>query len=280
MRPHTSEVISRACADSECRARASFYTGKSDLLSDAKAFEACMATRKDGNAALRNFTQDVRPLFPLNASLDYTDAHVLAISQNFISPSTFRDVLSLRTDYLSALSSVGFVPLRVRPDDAAFNVNSQNENLLKAIVFAGTARLVRVKLPKAVFDKGISGAIERERESREVKFFEPEGASLDLLLAAGSHEGLTGPVPQAASSSTRRRCCSRRPSLRRRSSRSSTSRSRPSRSCAMPTRCAGPLAPLACVQTLTLPSVPRCRSRSTPFSSFPRGASRWSSTVA
>ncbi|TNY18898.1 P-loop containing nucleoside triphosphate hydrolase protein [Rhodotorula diobovata] len=138
--------------DEAKKARASFYTGKSDLLSDAKAFEACMATRKDGNAALRNFTQD-----------------------NFISPSTFRDVLSLRTDYLSALSSVGFVPLRVRPDDAAFNVNSQNENLLKAIVFAGTARLVRVKLPKAVFDKGISGAIERERESREVKFFEPEG---------------------------------------------------------------------------------------------------------
>lgn len=96
--------------------------------------------------------------------------------QNFISSSTFRDVLSLRTDYLSALSSVGFVPLRVRPDDAAFNTNSDNENLLKAIIFAGTARLVRVKLPKAVFDKGISGAIERERESREVKFFEPEGA--------------------------------------------------------------------------------------------------------
>ncbi|GAA5892974.1 hypothetical protein JCM8208_004140 [Rhodotorula glutinis] len=134
------------------KARSAFYTGKSDLLSDAKAFDTCMAVRKDGHAALRNFTQD-----------------------NFISSSTFRDVLSLRTDYLSALSSVGFVPLRVRPDDAAFNTNSDNENLLKAIIFAGTARLVRVKLPKAVFDKGISGAIERERESREVKFFEPEG---------------------------------------------------------------------------------------------------------
>jgi ATP-dependent RNA helicase DHX57 len=53
--------------------------------------------------------------------------------------------------------------------------------LLKAIIFAGTARLVRVKLPKAVFDKGIGGAIERERESREVKFFEPAGASPSLI---------------------------------------------------------------------------------------------------
>ncbi|BGP38509.1 Putative ATP-dependent RNA helicase ucp12 [Rhodotorula kratochvilovae] len=138
--------------DEAKKARAAFYTGKSDLLSDVKAFDACMAIRKEGHAALRNFTQD-----------------------NFISSSTFRDVLSLRTDYLSALSSVGFVPLRVRADDPTFNVNSQNENLLKAIIFAGTARLVRVKLPKAVFDKGISGAIERERESREVKYYEPEG---------------------------------------------------------------------------------------------------------
>ncbi|BGP23231.1 Putative ATP-dependent RNA helicase ucp12 [Rhodotorula toruloides] len=138
--------------DAAKKARASFYTARSDLLSDAKAFEACLAKRKDGNSALRHFADE-----------------------NFISPSTFRDVLSLRTDYLTALSSVGFVPLHASASDPSFNENSQNENLLKAIVFAGTARLVRVKVPRAVFDKGISGAVERERESREVRFFEPEG---------------------------------------------------------------------------------------------------------
>lgn len=94
--------------------------------------------------------------------------------QNYISPSTFRDVLSLRNDYLSALASVGFIPIHCSASDPAFNDNSQNGNLLKAIIYAGTARLVKVKLPKAVFDKGIGGAIERERESREVKFYEKE----------------------------------------------------------------------------------------------------------
>ncbi|GAA5924499.1 hypothetical protein JCM10213_004592 [Rhodosporidiobolus nylandii] len=138
--------------DEAKKARASFYTAKSDLLSDAKAFEACLVARKDGNAALRHFAEE-----------------------NFLSLATFRDVLSLRTDYLNALSSVGFLPERCRADDPSFNENSQNENLLKAIIFAGTARLVRVKVPKAVFDKGISGAIERERESREVRYFEPDG---------------------------------------------------------------------------------------------------------
>ncbi|GAA5938485.1 uncharacterized protein JCM15063_005331 [Sporobolomyces koalae] len=133
------------------KARQAFYTSRSDLLSDAKAFEACLAAKKDGSAALRHFLDD-----------------------NYISPSTFRDVLSLRNDYLSALGSVGFIPMHCSSTDPAFNENSQNENLLKAIIYAGTARLVKVKLPKATFDKGIGGAIERERESREVKFFEKE----------------------------------------------------------------------------------------------------------
>lgn len=149
------------------------------MLSDAKAFEACLAARKDGHSALRHFADEVR--LP-----EHHRVPLLMSSppQNFISPSTFRDVLSLRTDYLTALSSVGFVPLRATASDPSFNSNSQNENLLKAIVFAGTARLVRVKVPRAVFDKGISGAVERERESREVRFFEPDGACLSTLLAS------------------------------------------------------------------------------------------------
>ncbi|KAG0667481.1 hypothetical protein C6P46_000012 [Rhodotorula mucilaginosa] len=138
--------------DAAKKARASFYTGRSDLLSDATAFEACMTARKDGASSLRTFADE-----------------------HFVSHSTFRDVLSLRTEYLQALAAVGFIPLRAKASDPAFNENSQNENLLKAIVFAGTARLVRIKLPKAVYDRSISGSIERDREAREVRYFEPDG---------------------------------------------------------------------------------------------------------
>lgn len=55
------------------------------------------------------------------------------------------------------------------------NENVGNENLLKAIIFAGTGRLVKVKLPPAVYEKGISGTIEKDRLSKEVKYFEKEG---------------------------------------------------------------------------------------------------------
>ncbi|GAA5976414.1 hypothetical protein JCM10908_005491 [Rhodotorula pacifica] len=138
--------------DAAKKARASFYTARSDLLSDATAFEACMTARKEGASSLRTFADE-----------------------HFVSHSTFRDVLSLRSEYLQALAAVGFIPLRASASDPAFNENSQNENLLKAIVFAGTARLVQVKLPKAVYDRSISGSIERDREAREVRYFEPDG---------------------------------------------------------------------------------------------------------
>ncbi|GAA5862622.1 hypothetical protein JCM3774_001080 [Rhodotorula dairenensis] len=138
--------------DAAKKARASFYTGRSDLLSDATAFEACMTARKDGASSFRTFADE-----------------------HFVSHSTFRDVLSLRTEYLQALAAVGFIPLRASASDPAWNENSQNESLLKAILFAGTARLVRVKLPKAVYDRSISGSIERDREAREVRYFEPDG---------------------------------------------------------------------------------------------------------
>ncbi|KAL8279337.1 hypothetical protein RQP46_008374 [Phenoliferia psychrophenolica] len=134
------------------KARSMFYTSRSDLLSDAKAFEACLAAKSRGNSDLRIFAED-----------------------NYISLSTFRDVLNLRNDYLTALSDVGFVPFRASPTAPGLNENASNENLLKAIIFAGTGRLVKVKLPPATFDKGLSGAIERDREAREVKFFEKDG---------------------------------------------------------------------------------------------------------
>lgn len=133
-----------------------FYTSRSDLLSDVKAFHACVAARDNGNSAQRMFAED-----------------------NFISMSTFRDVVGLRSEYLTALSDVGFVPFRASSSLPSLNENSGHENLLKAIIYAGTGRLIKVKLPPVLFDKGISGATQRETISKEVKFFEPEGERSD-----------------------------------------------------------------------------------------------------
>ena len=138
--------------DQAKKARSAFYTGRSDLLSDAKAFDACNAARTRSNFEMRTFMEE-----------------------NFISNSTYRDVLQLRGEYLNSLSDVGFVPFRCNPAGPALNENSANENLLKAIIFAGTGRLVRIKLPPAKFEAGLSGAIAIDRAAREIKFFERPG---------------------------------------------------------------------------------------------------------
>ncbi|KAK4053504.1 putative ATP-dependent RNA helicase ucp12 [Microbotryomycetes sp. JL201] len=132
--------------DEAKRARSKYYTSRSDLLSDSVAFEACMQARKEGMGRLRSFAED-----------------------NFVSLSTFRDVLQLKYEYLNALTDAGLV------GKANANINSDNQNLLKAIVFAGTARLVRVRLPQATYDMGSSGAIQRDRDAKEVRFFEETG---------------------------------------------------------------------------------------------------------
>ncbi|SCV74256.1 BQ2448_6688 [Microbotryum intermedium] len=164
--------------DEAQKARSMYYTGRSDLLSDIKGFEGCIAARNDGgHAGLRAYAENVgkSPLARAQTCEANAAFSVTSSLQNFISLATFRDVLQLRTEYLHALSDVGFIPFRTQASNESLNTNAKNENLLKAIIFAGTARLVKVKLPPALFDKGASGAIERDRESKEVKYFERDG---------------------------------------------------------------------------------------------------------
>jgi hypothetical protein len=143
------------------RAHSRFATGNSDLLATLAAFEACLDVPR---SSLKSFCQD-----------------------NFISPSAFRDILSLRQEYMGALSQAGLVPpthLRWGEDKAAaaksLDANSSNENLIKAIVFAGTGHLAKAKLPEARFDEVSGGTVKREHEAREVKIFEREGERFPL----------------------------------------------------------------------------------------------------
>lgn len=56
MKPHLT--------DQEHRARARFSTANSDLLTDLKAFDACVQLRKSGKShgAVRDFCEEVCPI--------------------------------------------------------------------------------------------------------------------------------------------------------------------------------------------------------------------------
>ncbi|ESK92682.1 dead deah box [Moniliophthora roreri MCA 2997] len=136
------------------KARARFATGNSDLLTDAYAYDECMKLSQEGKSqgSIRQFCE-----------------------QNFISPSTLREISMLRREYLGPLISIGFVPLDTTPSTDALNVNSNNVNLVKAIVVGGLwPRVARVHLPKSAikFDKVQAGTVQRENTAKEYKIYD------------------------------------------------------------------------------------------------------------
>ncbi|KAG9026944.1 hypothetical protein FRB95_008310 [Tulasnella sp. JGI-2019a] len=136
--------------DEANRARRHFVTGNSDLLTAAKAYGDCMEIKRTGRSSQQQFCDE-----------------------NFIAPSTVREITSLRRDLHNALASIGFVPLHSSPEAPDLNVHSANENLVKAVICGGLwPRIAKVSTPKAVFDKVQSGTVERDHEAKEFKVFE------------------------------------------------------------------------------------------------------------
>merc|ERR1712093_34512 len=84
---------------------------------------------------------------------------------HFISQSAIREILSLKVDYTSALKQAGFfVPQSTGAE--------KSDSLLKAIVYAGTGKAVRVKLPQTKYEATIGGTSQLDHESREIRFFD------------------------------------------------------------------------------------------------------------
>jgi hypothetical protein len=81
--------------------------------------------------------------------------------QNFISSTTVRDITTLRQDFLSALAQLGFLgtPKEVKQN----SVNSNNDNLVKAIIVGGLyPRIARIALPTAQFERVQQGTIQKD----------------------------------------------------------------------------------------------------------------------
>jgi hypothetical protein len=79
----------------------------------------------------------------------------------------------LRTDIISCLSDIGFIPFGINSEDPRLNTNKGNANLVKAIIVGGLwPRVVKVVLPKARFDKIAAGSQQREHQAKEVKYFD------------------------------------------------------------------------------------------------------------
>ncbi|WAQ80830.1 hypothetical protein PtA15_1A168 [Puccinia triticina] len=150
-------------------ARMKFKTANSDLLTNIKAFDEYLRIqRESGNGSAREFCE-----------------------ANFLSMSTIRDIISTRSDLLSQMQERGFVPRSYgknnlhrlalaaakngdHPDEINLNRNSEKLNLLKSVFAAGLSQVVRIEVPQTKYNQIASGTIEKDIDSKAVKFYDPK----------------------------------------------------------------------------------------------------------
>ncbi|KAF1949826.1 P-loop containing nucleoside triphosphate hydrolase protein [Byssothecium circinans] len=155
-----SPFLSPRDRDAETRAefdrlRTSFSNNNGDLLVDLRAFEAWSALRTKG-APQRDLRQ--------------------WCSQNRLSPQTLFDIASNRSQYLSSLKEISFIPTSYSSTNPAthgqYNAQNANNALLRALI-AGSfnPQIARIQLPDKKFAAGIAGAVELDPSAREIKYF-------------------------------------------------------------------------------------------------------------
>lgn len=135
-------------------ARSAFASTQGDLLCDLRAYEQWSSMK--GKSSYR----DVK---------SWCD-------QNYLSSQTLNDIASNRSQYVSSLKEVGFLPSNYQPASyPTLNTQNSNSALIRALITgAFNPQLARIEFPDKKFAPSISGAVELDPEARTIKFFNEE----------------------------------------------------------------------------------------------------------
>ncbi|KAF2159479.1 hypothetical protein M409DRAFT_30100 [Zasmidium cellare ATCC 36951] len=138
-------------------ARASFGDGQGDLICDLRAYEEWTGRRSAGE--------------PTSSLRRWCD-------ENFLNHQTLMDISTNRTQYISSLQEIGFIPTGYRfesPAAQVLNRHNTSDILLRALV-AGSfqPQVARIELPDKKYVASSSGAVEMDPEARTIKYFNEE----------------------------------------------------------------------------------------------------------
>lgn len=93
-------------------------------------------------------------------------------TDQFLSYQTLNDIASNRTQYITSLRDIGFIPYRV---NAAHNRNNDNTALIRSLIAgAFNPQLARIDFPDKKFAQSVSGAVELDPEAKTIKYFNQE----------------------------------------------------------------------------------------------------------
>ncbi|KZF26539.1 P-loop containing nucleoside triphosphate hydrolase protein [Xylona heveae TC161] len=150
-------VSPQAKRDESKAARAAFARSHGDLLGDLRAYEEWLEVRKTSTSQ-----REVRAW----------------CDDNFLSFQTLMDILSNRSQYLTSLKEIGFIPVTYHSSsslNSGFNKNNDNDGLIRALIAgAFNPQIARIEFPEKKFAASISGAVELDPEARMIKYFNQE----------------------------------------------------------------------------------------------------------
>jgi ATP-dependent RNA helicase DHX57 len=151
-------------------ARATFATGgHGDLIADMRAYDEFIAQRKTlSTRELRRWCED-----------------------NFMSMTTLNDITSNRSQYLSTLKEIGFLPTgSATTAIASMNENSGSEALLRAVI-AGSfnPQVARIQFPETKFAATSTGAMALDPEAKTIRYFTEAGPTTATQVGETSSGG-------------------------------------------------------------------------------------------
>jgi len=142
-------VSPQAKRDEAKAAKASFGHGHGDLLCDLRAYEEWFHRRTKGEptSSLRRWCDD-----------------------SFLNHQTLMDITSTRTQYLSSLREIGFLPFGANAN--AYNAHSDSDALLRALI-AGSfqPQIARIEFPDQKFIAAAGGSVAQDPEAHKIKYF-------------------------------------------------------------------------------------------------------------
>lgn len=111
----------------------------------------------------------------LKAYMNFDDSHERRkfLKDNMLSYNKVRDIMSSRAQYYSILRDVGFLPMGYKPkSDLSLNRNEMNLHVISAVLTgAFYPHIARVELPDPKFLATSVGAIEKDPDSRLIKYW-------------------------------------------------------------------------------------------------------------
>ncbi|KAB8343217.1 hypothetical protein FH972_022807 [Carpinus fangiana] len=124
-----------------------------DIITDLRAHEAYAEQRRSGTRQ-----SDIRAW----------------CDRNFLSPHTLADISTTRTQYLTSLKEIGFLPLAAHHEHA--NRHATSLPLLAALISAALSpQTLRIQRPAQKYSATAAGAMALDPAAREIRFFDAAG---------------------------------------------------------------------------------------------------------